>query len=154
MDFQLTSHPIDPAGLLAGLGDVRAGAWVTFEGRVRDGNAGRAVKALDYEAYGQLAAKEGLKVMKEARGRFDVVVALCVHRTGSLALGDIAVWIAVGAVHRSTAFEACRFIIDQMKARLPVWKKEHYADGESEWINCAVEGGPAKAGPGPGRKMK
>lgn len=154
MDFQLTDRPIVPSRLLAGLGDVRAGAWVTFEGRVRDGNAGRAVRALDYEAYGPLAEKEGRKVMKEARGKFDLVRALCVHRTGSLALGDIAVWVAVAAVHRASAFEACRYIIDELKARLPVWKKEHYGDGESGWVNCAAGVGPGKGSPAARKKLK
>ena len=148
MDFKLTDQPIDPSSLMAGLGDVRAGARVTFEGRVRDENKGRGVKALDYEAYAPLAEKEGQRIMTEAREKFPVIVALCVHRTGSLALGDIAVWIGVAAVHRAAAFEACRFVIDEMKARLPIWKREHYADGATEWINCATRG------PGAGQKMK
>jgi molybdopterin synthase catalytic subunit len=71
-----------------------------------------------------------------------------VHRTGSLSLGDIAVWIAVSAGHRAAAFEACRFLIDEMKARLPIWKREHYADGSTEWVNCATRG------PGAGKKKK
>ncbi len=148
MDFRLTDQPIDPSRLMAGLGDARAGACVTFEGRVRDENEGRSVKALDYEAYAPLAQKEGQRILDEARGKFPIIGAVCVHRTGSLALGDIAVWIAVAAAHRSAAFEACRYVIDEMKARLPIWKKEHYADGATEWINCATRG------PGSGQKIK
>ena len=148
MDFKLTDQPIDPSRLMAGLGDVRAGACVTFEGRVRDENEGRSVKALDYEAYAPLAEKEGQRIINETREKFPVTSALCVHRTGSLALGDIAVWIGVAAGHRAAAFEACRFVIDEMKARLPIWKREHYADGATEWINCATRV------PGAGQKMK
>jgi molybdopterin synthase catalytic subunit len=147
-DFQLTDRPIDPSRLMAGMGDVRAGAWVTFEGRVRGENKGRSVTSLDYEAYALLAEKEGGRIMKEARERFAVTRALCVHRTGSLALGDIAVWIAVASGHRAGAFDACRFLIDEMKARLPIWKREHYGDGATEWINCATRG------PGAAKKMK
>jgi molybdopterin synthase catalytic subunit len=140
MDFQLTDRAIDPAVLLATLGDVSAGACVTFEGRVRNHNEGRKVEALDYEAYAPLAEKEGIKVVDEARTRFPILEATCVHRTGSLQLGEVAVWIAVTAEHRAAAFEACRYIIDEVKARLPIWKREHYAGGQTEWINCATRG--------------
>jgi molybdopterin synthase catalytic subunit len=129
---------------MASLHNVSAGAFVTFEGRVRAENDGRAVKALDYEAYVPLAEKEGGKIVKEARKRFQITGALCVHRTGSMSPGDIAVWIGIAAGHRSSAFEACRFLIDEMKARLPVWKKEHYAGGATEWINCATRGPGAR----------
>jgi molybdopterin synthase catalytic subunit len=148
MDFKLTERPIDPSRLMAGLHNARAGAFVTFEGRVRAENDGRGVKALDYEAYVPLAEKEGRKIVKEAREKFHVTGALCVHRTGSMAPGDIAVWIGIASGHRASAFEACRYLIDEMKARLPVWKKEHYADGATEWINCATRG------PGARKKMK
>jgi molybdopterin synthase catalytic subunit len=153
MDFRLTDQLIDPPALLRGLGDTRAGACVTFEGRVRDQNDGRSVLALDYEAYAPLAEKEGEKVVREAREKFQILGALCVHRTGSLSLGDIAVWVAVTAAHRGAALDGCRYIIDEIKARLPIWKKEHYAQGASEWVNCSVRG-PEGGGPGPAQKMK
>jgi molybdopterin synthase catalytic subunit len=143
MDFALSPHPLDPAALAAGLADTRAGAWVTFEGRVRNLNEGRAVVALEYEAYGPLAEKEGARIVAEARERFAVLAVSCTHRTGRLALGDLAVWVGVTAAHRGAAFDACRYVIDQVKARVPIWKKEHYADGATEWINCAP-GGPVK----------
>jgi molybdopterin synthase catalytic subunit len=148
MDFQITDYVIDPSFLLCGLHDKSTGACVTFEGRVRNLNDGRTVEALDYEAYAPLAEKEGAKIVAEARGKFPIIGALCVHRTGRLALGDIAVWVAVTAAHRAAAFEACRYIIDETKARLPIWKKEHYADGAAEWVNCATRA------PGVGMKMK
>jgi molybdopterin synthase catalytic subunit len=138
LSFRLTAAPIDPSVQMEALRDVRTGACVTFEGRVRDQNGGRAVRALEYEAYGPLAESEGDRILAEALGRFQVTQAVCAHRTGSLALGDIAVWVAVTAGHRAAAFDACRFIIDEVKARVPIWKKEHYSDGSSEWINCAT----------------
>jgi molybdopterin synthase catalytic subunit len=141
MDFRLTADAIDPSVLTDELRDARTGACVTFEGRVRDHNDGRAVHALEYEAYGPLAESEGKKILSEALGKFEVEHALCVHRTGALKLGDIAVWVAVSAAHRAAAFDACRYIIDEVKSRVPIWKKEHYADGASEWVNCAT-GGP------------
>jgi molybdopterin synthase catalytic subunit len=142
MDFRLTGDAIDPVPLLDSLRDSGVGACVTFEGRVRNHSGGRQVRSLDYEAYGPLAEKEGAKVVSEARGKFHITGALCVHRTGSLALGDIAVWVAVASAHRGAAFEACRYIIDEVKARVPIWKKEHFADGPTEWVNGAPGAGP------------
>ena len=109
---------------------------MTFEGLVRNRNDGRAVLGLEYEAYVPLAEKEGELILGEAMARFNLVAASCVHRTGSVALGGLAVCVGVAAEHRGEAFEACRYIIDQAKARLPIWKREHYADGSREWVNC------------------
>jgi molybdopterin synthase catalytic subunit len=147
MSFTLSPKAINPPALLAAMGDTAAGACVTFEGRVRAQNDGRAVKALEYEAYAPLAEKEGARIMAELAARFPVIRAVCVHRTGRLELGELAVWVAVSAAHRGAAFEACRFAIDQVKERVPIWKKEHYADGSTEWINCAPSG-PASVPPG------
>lgn len=138
MSFRLSSVPLDPAALHEALRDASAGACATFEGWVRDHNDGRQVLALDYEAYLPLAQKEGERILEEARARFSLVAAAAAHRTGQLALGDLAVWVGVAAEHRGAAFEACRYIIDEAKARLPIWKREHYADGETAWINCAT----------------
>ena len=125
--FFLTKEPIriDEAGKQ--LTDHQAGALVTFEGRVRDQNGGRSVKSLDYEAFEPLAEKEGCRILAETREKFPVLSVTCVHRTGSLALGDLAVWVAVTARHRNAAFAACRYIIDEVKKRVPIWKKEHYS---------------------------
>ena len=138
--FRLTAAPLDPAELRRGLPNPGAGACVTFEGWVRELNDGRAVLALEYEAFAPLAEKEGASIVAEALAKFPVLSASCVHLTGRLAIGDLAVWVGACAAHRSAAFEACRFIIDETKARVPVWKKEHYAEGVSAWINCATHG--------------
>ena len=148
MEFRITGNEIDPTALLSAMDDTRAGACVTFEGRVRSQNGGRGVRSLDYEAFAPLAEKEGAKILGEIREKFQVLDAVCVHRTGSLKLGGLAVWIGVTAEHRAAAFEACRYIIDESKARVPIWKKEHYADGSSEWINCATRG-PGAEGQSP-----
>ena len=82
------------------------------------------------------AKLEGEKVIAEARAKFAILHAHCVHRTGMLEIGECAVWVGVSSAHRDEAFIACRYIIDQVKVRLPIWKKEHYADGNSGWVNC------------------
>lgn len=126
------------------LADVACGACTSFEGWVRNHNDGRQVHRLEYEAYEALGLKEGERIIAEACERFDIVHARCVHRLGSLGLGDMAVWVGVSAHHRDAAFAACRYIIDEVKHRVPIWKKEHYVDGQSGWINC-MTGRPATA---------
>ena len=102
----------------------------------QDHNDGRAVQRLEYEVYKPLAEKEGARILDEARTRFLVPNAVCIHREGLLEVGDIAVIVCVSSPHRAAAFDACRYIIDQTKSRLPIWKKEHYVSGTSEWVNC------------------
>ena len=147
--FRLSASALDPAALQRALADARAGACVTFEGWVRNRNEGQPVLSLEYEAYAPLAVSEGEKIVVEARDKFSLLSAACVHRTGHLGLGDLAVWVGVTAEHRGAAFDACRYIIDEAKARLPIWKKEHYASGATAWINCATRGehGAADAQP-------
>lgn len=118
------------------LADPRCGGFAAFEGWVRDHNEGQSVSRLEYEAFELLAVKEGERILAEARERFGVELAACVHRTGSLGIGDLAVWVGVSAPHRDEAFRACRYIIDEVKHRVPIWKKEHYVDGDSGWVNC------------------
>jgi molybdopterin synthase catalytic subunit len=133
--FTLSESVIDVAVLSRSLTDDGTGACVTFEGWVRNSNAGRAVHQLDYQAYGPLAAKEGGRILAEVKQAFAIRDARCVHRVGSLAIGDLAVWVGVSAAHRDAAFAACRFVIDEVKKRVPIWKNEHYADGESGWLH-------------------
>lgn len=138
--FRISADTIDPVPLQKALGDERAGAIVTFEGWVRNRNEGQPVVSLEYEAYAPLAEKEGARILAEAREKFALLGASAVHRVGHLELGEIAVWVGVTAEHRGAAFDACRYIIDEAKARLPIWKKEHYATGATAWINCATRG--------------
>jgi len=135
--FRLTSDAIDTASLTRELHDSAAGACVTFEGRVRDVNEGHAVRRLEYESYEAVALKEGKRVMDEAASKEHVIAAQCIHRVGRLEIGEIAVWVGVISGHREEAFRACRYIIDEVKARVPIWKKEQYRDGASEWIENA-----------------
>ena len=139
--FALKAEPFDIAPLRAKLLDARAGAYAAFEGWVRNVNEGRAVDALTYEAYAALAEAEGERILGEALERFAIVDAACVHRVGRLALGDLAVWVGVSAGHREAAFAACRWIIDEVKARVPIWKHEHYVDGDTGWLH-PDEGAP------------
>lgn len=111
-----------------------AGGFVTFEGKVRNRNEGRLVERLEYEAHVDLAESEGRKILEEAKRAFGLLEARAVHRVGVLEIGETAVWIGVAAAHRNAAFRACSYIIDEIKIRVPIWKKEHYADGESGWI--------------------
>ena len=133
--FQLSDEAIDPVPLARALADASAGACVTFEGWVRNRNDGRSVRGLDYEAYVPLAQAEGERILGEAKQRFALVDAACVHRVGALAIGDLAVWVGVSAAHRDAAFAACRYVIDEVKQRVPIWKNEHYAGGESGWLH-------------------
>ncbi|HVV96739.1 MAG TPA: molybdenum cofactor biosynthesis protein MoaE [Rhodanobacteraceae bacterium] len=133
--FRLSETPIDAGAQRLSLEDPAAGGCVTFEGWVRNHNEARAVTRLDYQAYVPLAEDEGEAILAEATTKFALRAVRCVHRTGSLAIGDLAVWVGVSADHRDAAFAACRWIIDEVKRRVPIWKNEHYADGESGWLH-------------------
>jgi len=144
--FRFSSRPVDLAALRAELADPACGGFAAFEGWVRNLNEGRTVQRLEYEAYEALALREGARIIAEARQRFDVPHILCVHRVGELQIGELAVWVGVSAPHRDEAFRACRFVIDEVKHRVPIWKKEHYLDGDSGWVNCercAADAAPA-----------
>jgi len=136
MRFRFTHAPIDTSSARRELQALSAGGYVSFEGWVRDHNEGREVTRLEYEAFEELAVKEGDRIIGEALLRFPVTRALCLHRLGALTLGDMAVFVGVSSEHRAEAFGACRFIIDEVKHRLPIWKKEHYRTGDSGWVNC------------------
>ena len=139
--FEIVDETIDVAPRRARLAATGAGAYASFEGWVRDNNDGRAVDALEYASYRALAEAEGAAILAQARARFDILDAACVHRVGRLALGELAVWVGVSAAHRGPAFEACRWIIDEVKSRVPIWKNEHYVGGSDEWLHPAAGGG-------------
>ena len=134
--IEVTSDAIDAETLKSTLANAGAGGFCSFEGWVRNENEGRTVERLEYEAYEPLVITEGNRVLAEARQRFPYLEAKCVHRTGLLEIGEMAVWVGVASPHRDEAFKACRYIIDELKVRLPIWKKEHYVDGDSGWVNC------------------
>jgi molybdopterin synthase catalytic subunit len=144
--FQFTATPIAPGELRAALADPACGGYAAFEGWVRDSNEGQRVRGLEYEAFEALGVREGERIIAEAIARFGVAHAACLHRIGALAVGELAVWVGVSAAHRDEAFRACRYIIDEVKHRLPIWKKEHYLNGDSGWVNCErCAAGPVRA---------
>ena len=135
--FELTDTVVDVGLARQSVADPSCGGYASFEGWVRNHQDGRQVERLDYEAYAALAVSEGERIVAEASAKFDIVHARCLHRIGSLAIGDLAVWVGVSAHHRDAAFAACRYIIDEAKHRVPIWKKEYFTDGTTEWVNCA-----------------
>ena len=135
--FNLCQATFDIATLRSSLFDARVGGYASFEGLVRDHNDGRKVHGLRYEAYAKLAETEGERILDEALAGFEIIDAHGVHRTGDLAIGEIAVGVAVGAAHRAEAFDACEYIIDTLKAEVPIWKKESWeSDSNSgqSWV--------------------
>ena len=148
--FAFTAADLDLQALRLQLADPAAGGYASFEGWVRNHNEGLAVHRLEYEAFAALAEKEGERIVQEAIDRFGVVKAACVHRVGSLAIGDLAVWVGVSSRHRAEAFAACRYIIDEVKHRVPIWKKEHYVNGDSGWVNCERCAAPSEDRKGSG----
>jgi len=138
--FELSGDTLDIAALARSLTHRASGAFASFEGWVRDHNDGRQVDGLDYEIFAPLALAEGEKILEEARAKYAVNAIRAVHRHGMLVIGDAAVWVGVVSAHRDEAFRACRYVIDEIKHRLPIWKKEHYRDGKAEWVNCQHQG--------------
>ena len=147
VSFRFTKTPIDTTAGRNALLDGSAGGYASFEGWVRDHNEGQSVKRLEYEAFEALAIKEGERIINEALARFPVKHAQCLHRVGNLGVGEMAVWVGVSAPHRDEAFRAARYIIDEVKHRLPIWKKEHYVSGDSGWVNCQRCATPASGEP-------
>lgn len=131
MSFRLSAEPLGGAPL----DHPEAGGFVTFEGRVRAENGGRAVERLEYEAYVPLAEAEGARILEEARERFGLLDARATHRVGVLEVGEAAVRVEVAGRHRAEAFAACAHIMDRIKERVPIWKKEVFSDGEAHWVN-------------------
>lgn len=142
--FTLTEQPIDAATLRACLQRPEAGALVVFEGWVRNHHGGRAVTRLEYEAFAEMARSEGEALVAEVEQEFPGVKIACAHRCGDLVPGDIAVWIGATSAHRDDAFRAARLVIEEVKRRLPVWKKEHHPGAEPGWVNCTLDIGAGR----------
>ncbi|XXQ69054.1 molybdenum cofactor biosynthesis protein MoaE [Neisseriaceae bacterium B1] len=135
--FDITEEKIDPNVLRNGLTQAaNCGAFTCFEGWVRNYNDGKDVDYLIYTTYPELARVQGNEVIEQAKQQFKIENAVCVHRVGRLDIGDMAVWVGVTAGHRDAAFAACRFIIDTVKAQVPIWKQEFYSDTDNQaaWL--------------------
>ena len=130
---------IDHAELTERVRSNSAGAVVTFLGTVREISEGRRTTALDYEAYPEMAERKMHEIEAEARARWPIIEAALVHRVGHLELGEVSVAVAVSCPHRGQAFEACRYLIDRLKEVVPIWKRENWADGESEWVHPGLK---------------
>jgi molybdopterin synthase catalytic subunit len=135
----LTEREIDLELLIERVESADRGAVVTFLGTVRNHHAGREVERLEYSAYGPMAEIECERIRLEAEQQWGAAVAL-EHRVGALGIGDVSVAIAAAAPHRDAAFAACRHVIEQLKRRVPIWKREHFADGTVEWVDPTTEG--------------
>lgn len=140
----LTTLPIDLSALLAEVASPERGGVATFLGVVRNHQDGRAVLRLEYSAYESMAEAESSRIVSEAEQKWPVRVALS-HRLGGLAIGDVAVAVVAGSGHRAPAFDACRYVIEELKRRVPVWKKEFYADGSMMWVDPTSQTGPRTA---------
>src|SRR4051812_32995326 len=133
--IRLTNDVIDYHALTEEVRRPGCGAVVTFLGTVRDLTDGRETAALDYEAYPGMAEKKMAEIEQETRGRWPVGGMMMVHRLGHLEVGEVSVAVAVSCPHRAQAFDACRYAIDRLKEVVPIWKKENWADGGTEWVH-------------------
>jgi molybdopterin synthase catalytic subunit len=129
----LSAERLDMVGMLARAHHPAAGAVVLFSGEVRDNNRGKAVSCLEYEAHGPLAEKVIAEILSAARESYPLQIAVARHRTGKVAIGETAVVVITASAHRREAYAANQYIIDRIKKEAPIWKCEHYADGEREW---------------------
>lgn len=128
------ADPIDAQAVLGRVGNPTDGAVLLFLGTVRNHNEGRAVTGLLYEAYSEMAESELRGIVREATERYGTDRIAAVHRLGHLAVGDVSVAVAVSSPHRGQAFDCGRWIMEELKVRLPIWKKEAYVEGEEAWV--------------------
>lgn len=133
--FALLDIAIDEHRLREMLDNDSCGAFVSFEGRVRNHNNATSVERLSYYGYEALAINQGRRIIEEAKQKFDITHAVAIHRIGALEIGDIAVWIGVASAHRYPAFDACRWLLDTIKADIPVWKQEYYENEPAKWLS-------------------
>jgi molybdopterin synthase catalytic subunit len=137
--IHLTRESIDPAAVVESVRSERSGAVVLFLGTVREMTGERRTVALDYEGYPQMAEAQMAELEREARTRWPVDRLAIVHRLGHLELGDVSVAVAVSCPHRGDAFDAGRWLIDTLKVTVPIWKKENWADGTTEWVHPGTD---------------
>jgi molybdopterin synthase catalytic subunit len=130
----VVTEPIDTAAVLREVESPAHGAAILFVGNVREVNDGKPVSGMEYTSYSAMAEKEMAKIAREAEERFAGSIVI-VHRIGELAIGEASVAIATAHAHRDAAYQSSRYAIEQLKARVPIWKREHYTDGTREWID-------------------
>ncbi len=145
MHARITADPIDPAAVLGRVGSERDGAALLFVGVVRNHDEGRAVAGMRYDTYEEMAADVLEAIAREAAERGTGADVAVVHRYGELSVGDVSVAIAVASPHRAESFDASRYVIEEIKKRLPVWKKERYVGGEAQWKDGVVPARPVEA---------
>ncbi len=145
MRSAIVDHVIDPAALTVEVAGDGNGAEILFLGTVRDSNDGRGVTGIEYSAYRSMAERELSSIVGEASAEFGTTDVVVEHRVGTLTVGDVSVAIAVAHPHRAAAYDASRYVIEQIKRRVPIWKREHYADGTREWVDPTVHRATAEA---------
>jgi molybdopterin synthase catalytic subunit len=143
MRSAIVSRPLDPAALFAEVARAANGATVLFAGTVRDMNEGRAVTGIEYAAYSRMAEREIDAIVREASQRFGTPDIVVEHRIGPLSLGEASVVIAVAHPRRAPAYDASRYVIEELKRRVPIWKCEEYVDGTREWVDPTAPPGAA-----------
>lgn len=146
MRTAIVERPLDPSALLGEVASAASGASTLFVGTVREVNEGRSVTGIDYTAYGPMAERELAAVVAEAAARFGTERIVVEHRIGTLVLGEASIVIAVSHARRAPAMDAQRFLIEEIKKRVPIWKREHYADGTREWVDPTRVASVAAAG--------
>jgi molybdopterin synthase catalytic subunit len=140
----IVTEPIDTAAVLREVQSPAHGASILFVGSVREENDGKSVDGMDYTAYEAMAQREMASIAREAAENFSGTFVIIVHRIGELAIGEASVAVATSHAHRDEAYSASRYAIEQVKARVPIWKREHYADGTREWIDPTAKGEPVR----------
>ncbi|MEM6799242.1 MAG: molybdenum cofactor biosynthesis protein MoaE [Planctomycetota bacterium] len=140
--IKITDQPIDTAALLNAAQQPAAGAVVLFVGITREFTDGRQTNELSYEAYAPMAEQEMRRLCEAAKDRWPLVAAGIVHRIGVVPLAEASVAIVASSPHRADAFEAGQWLIDELKRSVPIWKREHYADGATEWVHPQSAGQP------------
>lgn len=146
MKSWITTEPLDPTAILDMVGAEEDGAVLLFLGIVRDHNDGRRVSGMRYDAYVPMAEKVLGEIAAEAAARLGTDRIVLAHRIGELQIGEASVAIAVSSPHRAVAYEASRYVIEEIKKRLPVWKEEHYIEGDARWLDGQVPPVPEAAG--------
>ncbi|HEV3138293.1 MAG TPA: molybdenum cofactor biosynthesis protein MoaE [Pirellulales bacterium] len=140
--IEISTQPIDTKSLIAKVSSPRAGAVVLFLGTTREFTDGRQTASLDYECYPEMARKKLAQLEAEARARWPLAACAIVHRIGRLEIGEASVAVAVSTPHRGAAFEAGQWLIDTLKQVVPIWKKENWTDGDSQWVHPGLEPSP------------